>query len=480
MLDSGRRVGSAFALGLFACGVALAGCGSSDAGDAATTAQGHGGNGTSGSTSTSAAGGASTGSGGATTGAGGASTSAGGSGVAGGGGGSVGGAGGQGGAPAVTPCTGHPLAVVCAGDSALTCDANGDVTNQQACAPGVCEDGVGCVACLKGQFSCNGNELLGCDTNAAPPEWAKVDDCNPKTEVCDTKVGACVKLAVTGGTTPTGLYFRYARFTKGKPVQNVPGKVFWGGCDVGSYKDLLYVNRDSSHLDVYKVDLLDSDKDGKLEPNQHPDNPDEPGPVEERTITWQTTYDIPELGTVAASELFPGPDKVTWVVGYPSAKAELWEYVFATGVVSKIANAPSPIGVGMAFLGRDQTTGVWYSGVHYERTVYSYHEPSKSWVPEFKYPNLAGNHMDGMEIVTDPNTGITYAYVSDMTSDFLGQYVKVDGEWTQQNLFKYHDVSTDNVEGMGFGALDHFWASGCPEGSLYEIGGGDLTKFTHH
>jgi hypothetical protein len=32
------------------------------------------------------------------------------------------------------------------------------------------------------------------------------------------------------------------------------------------------------------------------------------------------------------------------------------------------------------------------------------------------------------------------------------------------------------VEGMGFGALNHFWATGGD--SLYEIGGGDLSEYT--
>lgn len=374
--------------------------------------------------------------------------------------------------PNPTLCTAHPSDIVCDANVALTCDALGAVADTQDCKDGLCVAGAGCVVCIAGQHSCFGSELRACDANAVPAEWVTIDTCNPKNEVCDATKAACEPLVPVGDTVPTGLYFRYARFTQGNSV-------FKGGYDIDSFGDLLYVNRAGGHLDVYKVELLDSDGDGKLEPNQHPDSPDAPGPVEERVLTFVQTYDIPLLGPPNSAEVYAQKDHVNWIVGYPAATGIVYEYVFATGITTEIAEAPPPLS-GMAFIGRDEVAGVWYAGVHYERTVYSFHEPTQSWVPEFKYPDLAGDHMDGMEVVTDPNRGVTYVYVSDMTSDFLGQYAKVPGgEWVQQNLFRYNGVG-DMVEGMGFGAFDHFWVSGYPEQSIYEIGGGDLAKFTHH
>ncbi|MBI4701094.1 MAG: hypothetical protein HY744_08040, partial [Deltaproteobacteria bacterium] len=264
-------------------------------------------------------------------------------------------------------------------------------------------------------------------------------------------------------------YFQYARFT----AQNSP---FKAGCDSESYDNYIYVNRDGERLDVYTVELLDSDGDGKLEPNQHPDNPEAPGPIEQRVLTYIKTYDIPELGPVNASELYAASDRIyflNWDV--PGA---IFEHVFATGVTTKIIDAPPP-GDRFPVMGFDPVEGRWYTGVHYERTVFSYHAPSKTWVAEFKYPDLAGDHMDGMEVITDPNTGTSYVYVSDMTSDFLGQYRRAQGgNWVQVNLFEYAGASGEMVEGMGFGPFNHFWASGYPEHSLFEIGGGDLAKYT--
>ncbi len=371
-------------------------------------------------------------------------------------------------APQALPCDDHAGQIICVDNTAITCDDAGVQEAAEDCGDNACLTGTGCVLCLDGQFSCDGNILQSCNT-AAPIKWDVIDTCNPASEVCDAKQGACVPLVVTGGGTVTGQYYRYARFT----ADNSP---FLGGYDTDSYGNLIYVNRGGQYLDVYTVDLLDTDGDGKLEPNQHPENPVAKGEVEERVLTLVKTYSVPDLGSPNSAELFAAADRVYWIVGYPAKIGAIYEYIFATGLTTKLIDAPSPLS-GMAFLGRDELTGTWYSGVHYERVVYSFHATSGAWIPEFKYPDLAGDHMDGLEVVTDPNDGTTYVYVSDMTSDFIGQYVRVrGGGWLQQNLFAY-DGTADMVEGMGFGAFNHFWVSGHPKQSLYELGGGELAKY---
>jgi hypothetical protein len=125
--------------------------------------------------------------------------------------------------------------------------------------------------------------------------------------------------------------------------------------------------------------------------------------------------------------------------------------------------------------GYNELEGVWYAGSEGERRIYEYSEVADDWGVAFDYPDLAGDHADGMEVVVDGRTDTAYVYVSDMTSDFIGQY-RWDPEagWQQENLFEY-DGTGEYVEGMGFGAFNHFWAT---SGSvLYEIGGGDLQQF---
>ena len=143
--------------------------------------------------------------------------------------------------------------------------------------------------------------------------------------------------------------------------------------------------------------------------------------------------------------------------------------------------APWNAGLGdFSVLGFDDVNETWLVG-DYNRNVFFYHEPTSEWAIAFAYPTLAGVDMDGLEVVTDPNTNIPYVYVTDMTSDFLGQYAKgPDGRWQQTNLFAYNRGEGDDIEGMGFGALRHFWMSALVNGDLciYEIGGGDLSRYT--
>ncbi len=370
--------------------------------------------------------------------------------------------------PVPTPCQDHPGEIICFQNTAITCDDNGQEQDVEDCGEQACVPGVGCVLCIEGQFSCYGATLRSCDTTGTP-SWVDVETCNTASQVCDARNGVCAPLVVTGGTEPTGEYYQYAYFTP----SNSP---IIAGCDTDSYGNYIYINRDGAHLDVYVVELLDSDNDGELEPNQHPANPDAPGPIEERVLSLVKTYDIPELGPINASELYATADRIyflNWEV--PGA---IYEHVFATGVTTQLLSAPPPVDR-FPVLAFDEVTETWFTGVHYQRTVFSFHAPTNAWVAEFKYPDLSGDHMDGMEAVVDPNTGETYVYVSDMTSDFIAQYQRErGGGWKQVNLFSYQESQGDHVEGMGFGALNHFWISGWSATSLYEIGGGDLAKYT--
>ena len=122
------------------------------------------------------------------------------------------------------------------------------------------------------------------------------------------------------------------------------------------------------------------------------------------------------------------------------------------------------------------------TAIPYQRWVFSYDPIESEWVLEFAHPSFAGDHNDGLEVVTDSASGIPYLYVSDMTSDFIGQYTRnSDGEWVQENLFQYAEAAGAHVEGMGFGALNHFWATndgyGAGHHTLYEIGGGDMQDY---
>ncbi|MFO0631691.1 MAG: hypothetical protein U0168_02440 [Nannocystaceae bacterium] len=361
-------------------------------------------------------------------------------------------------------CDQRSAGIYCSDNVAMECGDAGDLVDSVDCDPDLCIEGTGCVVCLAGQFHCQGAKVMHCNAAANPPAWQLVEVCDPGAgEGCDQGSGMCEVLQPIGTQNPTGQYFQFADFHTGSSA-------FLGGYDVDSYEDTIYVLGLNNQIDVYQVQLLDTDGDGKLEPNQHPDNPDTAGPIEGRTLTHLMS--LPAFGTPSpsSSELQALEDRL-FIGG-----SALTQYVLANGTTSVVTSPPGWAGT-FAELGFDDVHGVWYASNENNRRVFQYDATDGTWGIAFLYPTLAGDHMDGMEVVTDPETNIPYVYVSDMTSDFIGQY-RLDPTlgWVQENLFSYAGTSGSLVEGMGFGALHHFWATGGD--SLYEVGGGDLSEYT--
>jgi hypothetical protein len=333
-----------------------------------------------------------------------------------------------------------------------------------------------CRVCRAGSHGCLGNKLQLCKADHSG--WNDVKSCDPaKGEVCNASAGSCDPSKPIGGPSPTGTYYLFSMFMKGQSD-------FKGGYDVDSYVDviadsannLLYVNNNKK-LDVYKVELVDSDNDGKKEPNQHPDNPQQKGPIEQRKLTYLKTYANVELGSPSVGEIYAVKDRIYFLRRDSATSAyNLYEFVFASGATNLIhkGNPKLP----MCVLGYDATNKRWYGGYNSStRRVYAFYPNGGGWAVEFDYPNLAGSHMDGMEVVFDPKKKIPYVYVSDMTSDYLAQYYLDEdtGKWVQKNVFEYKESQNQYVEGMGFGAFAHFWATSGK--ALYEVGGGDLQKY---
>lgn len=328
-------------------------------------------------------------------------------------------------------------------------------------------------ACTPGEFSCAGNTVMQCD--ASTGKWVPKSPstvCQASSgQTCDAKTGTCVACPTIGTTTPTGDYYQYAIFLSS-------GGIFKGGYDVASFGDYIYVSRSSANIDVYKVTLLDSDGDGKLEPNQHPSNPKETGPIEQRVLTFEKTVvkaapdnapvgpgSTASLRALSLTEIHSlGPTKNGGIRVYD------WATKATTTVLTPATTTPT-----FSFFGYGSDWKMWYAANESARRVYSFHDPSKQWKVEFCYPNLAGSHMDGMDVVVSPKTGIEYVYVSDMTSDFIAQYRRDDAQgWVQEALYKYQDATSSSVEGFTFGALKHFWATG--GSTLIEVGGGDIQE----
>ena len=351
------------------------------------------------------------------------------------------------------------------------CSSGSACTGPDDCESGLCQNGV-CLECQPDTYRCRGNWLDHCASDGL--SWQPVLHCDySQSQGCDAVAGQCHMLPPIGNgpDNPTGQYYQFAHFDS----------ELRSNCwDVDSFGDLIFCNHDGQTVYVYRVTLLDSDGDGKLEPNQHPENPDNRGDVEERQLQFVTTYSLP-IGGSSTNELYVTSDTIYFMAGGNPARS-LKAYDIASGNVTTIVDFPQiPFSsrYGEAYfqvLGYDEVRDLWFSTTA-DRFVFSYDPATGEWSWEFTHPDFAGSHDDGMEVVVDPNTGIPYVYVSDMTSDFIAQYHEDEnGVWTQVNLFAYDQPQGDVVEGMGFGALNHFWCAG--GSSVYEIGGGDLAQYT--
>ena len=353
--------------------------------------------------------------------------------------------------------------IYCRDNVAVECGDADTPVSEQSCVPDICQPGVGCVTCYAGQSACSGPHIMECNVSVSPAVWAIRETCEASAgQGCNVASGECGAVTVTGGVEPSGVYYQYAFFAT--------GGVFRGGYDVDGFGNRLYVNRDGT-IDVYEVELLDSDGDGQLEPNQHPNNRDEPGVVETRVLTFIEALPWPSAIEQAVSEIYAS-EAGLWVGGQ-----NIEAMAFGGGGATQVITAPPSWAISFSQIGYDDVNQVWYASNEYNRRVFQHDAETDQWGLAFAFPSLSGDHMDGLEVVTQPETGIPFVYVSDMTSDFIAQY-RLDPQlgWVQENLFEYEGTAGSLVEGMGYGAFNHFWTTGGPY--LYEVGGGDLAEYT--
>ena len=229
--------------------------------------------------------------------------------------------------------------------------------------------------------------------------------------------------------------------------------------DVDSYDNYIYANIGSMRVARWTVGLS-----GGTDANLHLDNPDATGPMVTRTFTDRQIY-YTGIGGISTSEIYATDDALYFRAsgGYWGGfGAPLLRFDLTTSAVTtELSSAGS-------FLAYDDANNIWYTGHESTRGVYSWN--GSSWDMEFTYDNMAGSHMDGMEFVNGS------MFVSDMTSDYMLQatYNTGTGDWDMTNLFSYNDPTSTVVEGMGFGAFDHFWVGA--RYNLIEIGGGELQQ----
>ncbi|MHC4645954.1 MAG: right-handed parallel beta-helix repeat-containing protein, partial [Planctomycetota bacterium] len=241
---------------------------------------------------------------------------------------------------------------------------------------------------------------------------------------------------------------------------------------------------------IFKVTVPDD-----ADPHAHPDNPYAPGEIAERTFELERIIDMGDEFTAwghHASEFHVDvQNNVIYVGAYQDG---VLKYVFDDDADNPVDGGPDgnyvydsrvtppppgaivtadPSGWGWnrtETLGYDAKNDIWYAGVREHYTlgeVLKYdgsQGPDGQWESAFTYtPMDLWDHHDGMEFIDG------HLYVSDMYGDNV---LKFTPDGTLVDVFS-HEPFTYELESMGWGALQHFWA-GTFQTIVTEFGGGAL------
>ncbi|MFX1482658.1 MAG: LamG domain-containing protein [Promethearchaeota archaeon] len=332
----------------------------------------------------------------------------------------------------------------------------------------------------------------------------------------DDEILSIYEAGSDGKIKPEDQYYQYSSFTTGTEyLAGVGGYVEdYGDPDVwGDEIQYLYCVGDTTGYKI-RVWLSDYEDDhpgedtlspGWIEPHQHPDNPAAPGPVEPRhfEIVSQVELRYEDIsytdGAMSHSDEFHADERGIFLGAWPYGIFrwdQNWNDFDGDGIMDYPAVQiayPPPVPPDPN-IGRTETLAynpddnVWYAGARClgwdYRDIYELVDSNndgsfldEQWTIAFSYPSLnptnPSEHHDGLEYAAG------CLWISDMYSDRIAQWEKVDGVWTEKNILEY--TAAAFVEGMGFGPNDHFWAGSLryqygQEPHLYEFGGGIIQK----
>jgi len=221
------------------------------------------------------------------------------------------------------------------------------------------------------------------------------------------------------------------------------------------------------------------------DPDMHPDNPDSTGPIAPRTFTLERSFDMGEHGIyvstnafyvdVENNEIYYGVVHDEGVLKYvfdedannPVEDGPEGNYVFDSVVVPP----PAPeLNAWPNTFTYDYDHDIWYLGTADYR-IFRYdgsQGPDGDWEFAFAYTPTSStqyDHHDGLAYING------YLWLADMYGDWVVQYTP-DGTWIDSF---YHEPLGRDLEGLGWGALTHFWG-GSFSNLISEFGGGMLQK----
>lgn len=246
--------------------------------------------------------------------------------------------------------------------------------------------------------------------------------------------------------------------------------------DVACYGNDIYYGSGRSIAKV-TVSVTDPSKVNEPKMYDHDNNsttPDVSNPnYQTRTFLNETLI---TLNNPAGTSLYGGSAGEMWVDStgiytlgrlgsLVSDKNQVFRFDHSGNYLSTVVTPATYVGADVRMLSYDSDSGTWY-GANENAGAASgagaiYSSTGGDWTYMFdSVPTAGGSHLDGLEYINGK------IWTSDMTSQFLQEYSMTG---TLLNQYAYTG-GVSYVEGMGYGALTHFWVG---DGSkIYELGGG--------
>ncbi|MCK5508292.1 MAG: PEP-CTERM sorting domain-containing protein [Desulfobacterales bacterium] len=234
--------------------------------------------------------------------------------------------------------------------------------------------------------------------------------------------------------------------------------------DVACYGNTIYYGGGTA---VYSIDVSVADSSKKDEPYYLADGVTLNTNYQARTFSNAQSIPLSGhtglLNSKSVGEMYVDGSYIYTPGGHD--QNEVYKFNKTTGsYVNKVVTTTSATPPRASFL--SYGGGKWWMG-NENREIWS--STGGDWTHEFTFNNMSGSHGDGMEYVNGD------IFVSDMTSDKIAQWEYDGSSWSEKEVFNYEELfggTNKYVEGMGFGALGHFWAGS--GGVVYELGGGDI------
>jgi len=248
--------------------------------------------------------------------------------------------------------------------------------------------------------------------------------------------------------------------------------------DVACYNNDIYYGSGSQ---VYKVSVCVADPSKKDEPRYLPNgnlNPNYQTRHFSNPVAITLSGAPYTLNSWGRGEMYVDNNYIYTIDSHDDISA------FNKNTGQYVASASKIYNTGLPGTGWGKATLLSYGGSKWwigneNRQVYSSPDGS-NWNYEFTWHNMGGGHGDGMEYVNGK------VFVSDMTSNHIAMWGYGDDPstpttetgWNEWKRFDYTELTGGNkyVEGLGFGALGHFWAGSGTY--IYELGGGSIQPYT--